>query len=204
MGTIPLSLTREGLSLIQLFIQHNDLSGTVPTALTNLKFMKDLYIDGNKFTGDVPSSLCLMNLNTHSVNNGAEGRDGCNSIACPVNTVSPEGVFPCNLCGGQGYSPYLGHDKTCYHMNEKILLDIFYDKTNGPSWKDSLGWGVDNVGVCKYKGVQCNGSGHIVVLDLSNNGLMGEIPEDIGMLRHLRVLGKVTHLLLQAMTNLKM
>jgi hypothetical protein len=194
MGTIPLSLTREGLSLLQLFIQNNDLSGTVPTALSNLKFMKDLYIDGNKFTGDVPSSLCLMKLNSHFIDGDGDGdgdgRNGCNSIACPINTVSPEGVFPCTPCGDQGHSPYLGHDKMCYHMNEKIILGIFYEKTNGPGWKDSSGWGVDKVEVCYYKGVQCNTSGHIVVLDLSNNGLIGEVPEEIGMLRHLRVLGK--------------
>jgi hypothetical protein len=75
-------------------------------------------------------------------------------------------------------------------MNERIILDIFFDKTNGSTWKNNSGWGVYNVGVCKYKGVQCNNSGQVVVLDLSNNGLIGDIPEEIRMLRHLRVLGK--------------
>jgi len=193
MGTFPISLTRDDIGLVQLFLEHNDLSGTVPASLANLKHIKDLFIDGNKFTGYVPPSLCTLGLNQDFViANGEEqdGRNGCNSIACPVNTVSKEGVFPCIECGSQGYSPYLGHDGRCFHLNEKILLDIIYDKTNGPMWHDSRGWGVDNVGVCNYKGIECNGAGHVIVIDLSNNGLFGSIPEEIGMLRHLEVLGR--------------
>ena len=190
MGTIPTSLTRENMELVQIFFEHNDLSGTIPAAMANLKNIQDFYIDGNKFTGSVPDSLCALGLNQNFRTDATtEGMNGCNAIACPVNTQSKEGIFPCKSCGSQGFSPYLGHSQ-CYHMNEKKILEIFYDKTNGPMWKDSSGWGVDNVGVCNYRGVQCNGAGHVIVLDLSNNGLSGTIPEELGMLRNLEVLGE--------------
>lgn len=192
MGTIPKSLTREGLSLAQLFMEHNDLSGTVPADLANLRYLTDLYVDGNKFTGHVPPSICALSLNQNFVNKSEEGRDGCNSVACPVNNYSPDGdgVFPCTPCPPQGFTPYIGHDKSCYPRNEKKILDHFYEHTNGPTWRDSSGWGVDNVSVCGYLGVECNNSGHVVSLKLANNGLSGQITDDLGMLEHLQILGK--------------
>ena len=44
--TIPPSLTRSDGALIQLFLEKNHLSGTVPITLADLPYLKDLYIDG--------------------------------------------------------------------------------------------------------------------------------------------------------------
>ncbi len=146
---------------------------------------------GNKLTGSVPSSLCRLGLNeelfagmTYGNQDGA--RDGCNSIVCPVNTASVSGYFPCVKCGDQGYDWYLGHDDRCLHLNEEILLDTIYEKTGGPFWKEGSGWTITDVNHCLYSRVECNESGHVIAINLTDNGLYGIIPQEFGMFRYLQ------------------
>ena len=51
MGTIPYSFSRDDSNLVQLFLEYNDLSGTIPAGLADIPPLKDLFVDGNKFTG---------------------------------------------------------------------------------------------------------------------------------------------------------
>ena len=45
-GTIPRSLTRGELSLVDLNLSNNDLSGTIPTGFSNIRYLKNLQITG--------------------------------------------------------------------------------------------------------------------------------------------------------------
>lgn len=196
-GTIPPSMSRSSLKLVQIFLEHNRLSGTIPASLADLPALVDLFVDGNKFTGTVPPDLCNLNLNEDFFQGefNVSGRDGCTSIACPANFVSKEGVHPCFECGNQGFSPYLGRNGRCFQMNQKMVLDKFYDSTDGPNWKNGLGWGMANVAVCDYEGVICNNAGKIVNITLTGNSLYGTIPDEVGFLRHLQVLNLADNLL---------
>jgi len=197
-GTIPPSLTNSDLSLVDLLLDHNDLSGTIPTALANIRYLENLHIHGNKFTGAVPSSLCRLNLNEELFrdyvepqdinNNPHESRDGCNSIVCPANTASKDGYYPCTHCGDQGYDWYLGNVGRCQYLNERVLLDSIYESTNGEMWKEGTGWTMSNVDKCLYSGVECNGSGHVVAINLTDHGLTGTIPREFGMFQYLKSL----------------
>lgn len=188
-GTIPPSLSRSQ-SLIQIYLENNLLSGTIPASLADLPSLKELYVDGNKFTGTVPSDICNMNLNENFFAKvEAQGRnperDGCTSVACPVNTVSQEGVFPCSPCNDGYFSPYLGKNSKCYALTQKQVLDNFFDMTNGPYWKSSSGWGMVNVHPCAYEGITCNFAQQVTNITLINNGLSGRISDELGFLRHL-------------------
>jgi len=190
-GTIPPSLTRTDLKLIQLFLENNSLSGTIPAGLSDLTMLVDLFIDENKFTGTVPVDLCHEDLNADFFRGefNLPGRDGCTSVSCPVNTVSREGVFPCTDCGERGFNPYLGlGGGRCFQMNEKRILDILYDKTDGLNWKGGDGWRMDEVAVCAYEGVSCSISGHVHSIKLPNMKLSGPIPVELGFLRNLNTL----------------
>jgi len=190
-GTIPHSLIREDSKLVQLFLERNFLSGTIPIGMVDLKNLRDLYIDENKFTGTLPNELCNLNLNQafyEGTDYDTPDRDGCESIACPTNTMSQQGVLPCYPCGPQVLNPYLGLAGRCYHQNERIILNKFFDETGGSEWVDVLGWGLDNVNQCEFSGVSCNSAGHVTGITLVNKGLKGNILEELGFLRHLRVL----------------
>lgn len=189
MGTLPHTLSREGMKLSQLHIHNNDLSGLIPSTLSKFDQLSVLYVDGNKFTGNIPLSLCEMQLNGF-IPGKVEGMNGCYAIACPANSVSPDGMFPCKHCNANEYSPYLGRDKACFSLIEKEILEQLYTNTNGPVWKDHTGWDEKDSNPCDYFGVTCDEEGNVIAIKLSNNGLVGEIPENLGMLRHLNVLGK--------------
>ncbi|EED95533.1 vascular plant-like leucine rich repeat transmembrane-like protein kinase, partial [Thalassiosira pseudonana CCMP1335] len=79
-GTIPKALYRGSgvganpLPLVQLFLQQNDLSGTLPSGLATLPNLKELYVDGNKLTGSVPDSLCKKELNNVFLGNKQAAR----------------------------------------------------------------------------------------------------------------------------------
>ena len=74
------------------------------------------------------------------------------------------------------------------------LADI-YDSMNGPKWKNQTGWsdrqqlrsGCCNDSYGTY-GVECSGHGRIARLTLSDNGLVGSVPESIGQLHSLTTL----------------
>lgn len=115
-------------------------------------------------------------------------RDGCTSVACPMNTASLTGVYPCRQCGTQGFDWYVGHIGKCLHMNEKVLLDKIYEATNGPSWREGTGWTLSAVDKCAYSGVECNASDRVIAINLSDHGLSGTIPQEFGMFRYLQSL----------------
>lgn len=71
--------------------------------------------------------------------------------------------------------------------SECEALSIFYANTNGASWTDDTGWLV-NTSVCSWFGITCDGGNSTVTeIDLSNNNLIGSLPEAIANLPNLTV-----------------
>lgn len=51
-GPLPHQLAQAGrASLMELWVQDNDFSGTVPAAYTRFDRLHDFFLDGNKLTG---------------------------------------------------------------------------------------------------------------------------------------------------------
>ncbi len=63
---------------------------------------------------------------------------------------------------------------------QRAALRELYQATNGPGWHESLGW-MDAEGTeCRWHGVTCSPDGaSLLRLDLSGNGLLGELPASI-------------------------
>ena len=195
-GTIPKSIFRGSgigahpLPLVQLFLQQNQLSGTLNEGLATLPNLRELYVDGNKLTGEVPEPLCSSFLNNPFLNDTQSAR-GCEGICCPANSKSREGVAPCTPCPDDGgYHKYMGqHDTECREqMSETEILDSFFDQTNGDKWLDSsYNWEVGSP-VCERKGVECNDEGKVSKITLPSVGLRGPIIPELGHLSELSVL----------------
>ena len=77
--------------------------------------------------------------------------------------------------------------------SERAVLDAIYDGTGGStSWTDSTGWDLppsQGMSECNNFGVTCvqdaQGHEHISVIDLHQNGLMGELPPSLSSLPYL-------------------
>lgn len=194
-GPIPRDLLPTNSKLAEIWLHQNDLSGTIPSAFSNLVFLVDLYIDGNKFTGTIPKDICREEVNKDFFEDAEdvvllEDRDYCQSIACPVNTVSEEGVYPCQDCGTSSfYNPYLGQSGECIDLSQKVILEIFFQATNGETWRiDGMNWMRDGVKECDFIGITCDEYGQVTEIILSNANLSGTLPPQIAFLEHLHIL----------------
>ncbi len=77
-------------------------------------------------------------------------------------------------------------DVTFLPAAQRDALRDLYTATDGPNWVESLGW-MDAEGTeCSWHGVTCSDSGETLLrLDLSGNGLIGELPENLQALSDL-------------------
>jgi hypothetical protein len=71
--------------------------------------------------------------------------------------------------------------KTESDLIPRFVLAVLYYTHNGNLWKDSTNWMTDQ-DACEWKGIICDSQGNIIEIDLSNNGLSGELPIIWGLL----------------------
>ena len=205
-GPLSSSIAQQNKAhLEELWLQDNALSGTVPASFVRLDKLHDFFIDGNKFTG-LPEEICSPNINSdffevESANGKTSGGEKtyCDSIACPAGSISLEGMHPCTQCAGtpdvaRMKNPYFGQKGTsCRDWSQRDILKMFHKGAtkNGQWKKEGNGihdWQNDEMDMCDFTGVTCDGHGNVVKIDLSNRGLSGTISESIGFLQFLEEL----------------
>lgn len=81
----------------------------------------------------------------------------------------------------------LSRAATVWVFEPREELGKLYDALGGPGWANSGNWGTD-APLDEWYGVTTDNDGRITELDLSDNGLEGEIPASIGHLETLEVL----------------
>ena len=139
-GPIPSSLATahpaKGLSdlLEEILLQDNYLTGTIPVQLAELPKLKKLLVYDNKLTGEVPRDLCSASDNNYffqHIDDVDPDVDFCHAIACPADSVSREGVYPCTKCKNPHYNPYIGQMRSCNMFNtQRKSLKHFYENTS--------------------------------------------------------------------------
>jgi hypothetical protein len=81
-------------------------------------------------------------------------------------------------------------------VDERMALIALFEKTGGKDWAHRNGW-LGPIGTeCDWYGVECKrelkgrgyGSYTVIELDLTNNGLKGQVPPEVGGLRNLKSL----------------
>jgi len=213
-GSIPTeiwSLT----SLIELRIQKNQLSGTIPSAIGNLTELTHLYLYGNQFTGSIPTEIGnLINLaKLHLNNNQFTGLIPETICNIDMSFYSPY-IF--DISGNQLLPPYpdcvaefVGYqysedcasnylfDGICTEQSDLDVLQKFIDNSS-----ETINMEMDdnNNGIIEpiELGTQHWWNGRLTELNcnydlaneftLSDLGLSGEIPQEIGTLDSLEFL----------------
>ena len=72
-------------------------------------------------------------------------------------------------------------------MSDRDILVTFYNALDGPNWVKNSNWLSDEP-LSQWYGVSTNGDGRVTYLNLSSNGLNGQIPAEVGGLSELRLL----------------
>ena len=213
-GSIPTevwSLT----SLKELRIQKNQLSGTIPSAIGNLTELTHLYLYGNQFTGSIPAEIGnLINVwKLHFNNNQFTGL--IPETICNID-MSFYNPYSFDISGNQLLPPYpdcvaefVGYqysedcasnylfDGICTEQSDLDVLQKFIDNSS-----ETINMEMDdnNNGIIEpiELGTQHWWDGRLTELNcnydlaneftLSDLGLSGEIPQEIGTLDSLEFL----------------
>ena len=73
-------------------------------------------------------------------------------------------------------------------LRQRYAMHCLYHATSPESWYQNKGWKRKSVNECKWFGVMCDEQDRVTRIELRNNGLKGEIPEEIKLLDSLEVL----------------
>ena len=147
--------------LIYLYVDLNRLTGPVPPALGNLTSLAELNIANNRLSGALPAELTGLFLKRF----WWSGNPGL----CLPDT--------------SGFSAWLDdiaqHDAGHYcNRADRGVLEALYEATGGSGWTAADGW--PDGPLESRHGISVDSSGRVIAIDLSSNGLVGELPLKLG------------------------
>ena len=170
-GTIPAELA--GLvSLRNLSLGDNDLEGTIPAELGGLSSLEVLTLANNRLAGPVPNSFLQLDRLRHFFLGGNElCVPGTSAFMDWLEGIEYRDAEPPPLC----------------NSTDVAVLTSLFDATDGGAWTTSGGWLGDGA-VEEWHGVSADSLGHVTALDLTRNGLAGELPSNLGSLTRMTLL----------------
>jgi Leucine-rich repeat (LRR) protein len=174
-GPIPTSLLESinNEELVTIDLRQNALDGTVPTELGDINNL-NLYLAGNLIEG-LPVELC-----DKPWNGGETGMHQCDAILCEKGTFNAlgraTGDLECIPCA-ESDSKYFGAT-LCGQGIEHLALIFLYRYTGGPNWKNDGNWLRDD-DHCTWEGIICHEDGEykglIKEIRLEDNNMVGSV-----------------------------
>ena len=196
-GPIPTELG-ELASLTGLWLYSNSLTGPVPTELGSLADLESLHLGGNDLTGPIPTELGELASLTRLYLS-------YNDLTGPI----PESFLELealerfrfernvDLCapGTIDFVAWLEgmEDTSGPYCNESDVgvLNLLYESSGGPDWTNSTGW-LETPALDEWYGVTADALGRVVTLDLTRNGLAGQLPANLSELAYMTEL-RIAH-----------
>ena len=173
-----------------LDLTRNGLAGRLPESLTHLAHMTELRIGGNPdLSGRLPLSLADLSLQTlHYAGTGLCAPEDALFQAWLDDIASHEGT------GAE-----------CPPLSDREILEVFHEAAGGQGWVNSDNWRTDRP-LGTWHGVEADGEGRVISLQLWHNGISGSIPRELGGLGGLEALalhdGRLTGAIPAALGNL--
>ena len=189
-GPIPPELGRLA-KLKELWLSYNNLSGPIPPELGNLAELTALHLEENRLEGSVPQEIGRLDELVYLRLGGnaalAGPLPGTLSRLTSLRELSFEGTGLCAPSTASFRAWLRGLDDVRGERcagNDVAVLTALYEATSGNGWKQSDGWLGDGA-LEEWYGVTADSLGRVVALDLSHNGLAGELPPGLGHLDQL-------------------
>ena len=136
--------------------------------------LKHLDLSSNAFTGTIPFQVGQL--------------QGASVFLKDYRFQNTSTTAPLNLCLEREVNEFdLADDATLCPPERNALSDI-YDSAKGAEWTNGSLWLDDYASYCDWKGVTCDDMNHVVKLNLTNNGLSGQLSESIGNLTFIEVM----------------
>ena len=178
-----------------LTLSDNGLTGEIPPELGGLANLEGLGLWGNGLTGEVPPELGTL-ANLQALNLAANGLTGVISPAFSdlPNLSRFNWAENAGLCA-PGTRRFISFAESldyqagpfCHEADAAVLRSV-YHSTRGSAWTSSDGW-LQPGPLADWHGVETDSvSGRVSGLDLSRNGLSGELLLNLASLDLLREL----------------
>ena len=158
--------------VVELDLSRNGLSGALPGSIASMQALRGLRVDGNPALGGrLALSMTVLPLQIL--------RYGGTSLCTPA-----EPSFRSWL---RAIPSHEGSGVECPPLVDREVLELLYRSNGGPDWVHSDNWLTD-APLRAWHGVETDEQGRIQKLDLSENGLTGEMPTELGGLGSLEQL----------------
>ena len=176
--------------VVTLDLSRNGLAGHGLGILAGLAHMTELRIAGNTgLSGRLPLSLADLSLRAlHYAGTELCAPDDASFQAWLDDIASHEGT-----------------GTECAPLSDREILEVFHDAAGGQGWVNSDNWRTDRP-LGTWHGVEADGEGRVISLQLWHNGISGPIPWELGGLEKLEALalhdGRLTGPIPGALGNL--
>ena len=150
----------------ELDLAGNGLTGELPFSLGDLRKLTLLRIGDNELSGRLPLGWTALRL----VEFHYAGTRLC---------VPDDDAF---LSWLNGISTHEGTGATCEDLSDRDILEVLYEATGGPNWRNNDNW-LTYAPLDSWYGVEADTSGRVRELSLQSNGLVGRIPAEVGQLQ---------------------
>ena len=167
-GPIPAELGQLG-KLRFLNLANNQLSGGIPSELGQLSALESLDLGGNELSGSFPQTFLQLGRlqNFYFWGNKDLCVSGVSAFSAWLNSIenrTEQGAL-CN-------------------ESDRKALEYLFERTGGTGWENADGWSSGS-GLDEWHGVRTDPLGRVTALDLTQNGLSGRLPANVGNLAQL-------------------
>lgn len=169
------------LEIIRL--SDNSLQGALPSPIAATSTLREVSLDNNRLSGCYPTNLGALAEQLDILALAGNGQlpwlgDWERALAGDEQVGAP-----CQAANGIGGT--ISEDCNCVsvfdfcgNITAQRLLRL-YTQLDGDNWVNNDGWAgavaEERCNYCDWYGVECNGNGQITNLDLSDNGLSGDV-----------------------------
>ena len=188
-GTIPPELGNLP-SLVALFLGGNNLTGPIPPELGNLASLEQLGLGLNQLTGTIPPELGNLTSLTSLVlgYNNLTGTIPESLLRSPLDRLLFERNTGLCMPGTDSFAEWIAgmseREGPFCNESDMAALEALFRSVDGPGWTDSGGW-LDGPVLSAWQGVRADTLGLVTAIDLSDNGLVGRLPPELGELGQL-------------------
>ena len=187
-GRIPPELGSLG-ELRELWLEHNELTGSIPLELGGLRELEILWLSHNELTGSIPPELGGLD-DLYWLMVGANPLSGPLPLSLARLSLEVFGYADSDLCvpADASFRAWLntipvhegtGVDCTGTTPSDRDILVAFYNATGGPNWTNNTNWLSDEP-IGNWHGVTTNSDGGVTEVSLAGNGLVGNLPSELG------------------------
>ncbi len=191
-GRIPPELgSMTNLEILNL--DSNNLTGRIPPELGSMANLEALDLGSNSLTGHVPPELAALhdlryldlghNLLTGTLPPGFLSLTNLYSLIL----ISNDGLCVPGTTEFVRWRQEIGgldRDVAFCNDSDRAVLDALYESAGGEGWTHSGGWG-GNGPLGEWYGVSVDALGRVTALDLTDNGLEGQLPGHLTRLSQL-------------------